>query len=162
MTRLHQSQLTWPMWRQFSSPTTSISLSPMSWLAPLSSALSFSPCGLRRDFFLCCLNTTDDTPLTISASKSSIRRFVITEKARTRAFSWLKAATTACTFKTLLRHYAKRALTPQSLNVNVGPRRNYHKGRAAIRHYANPPPVPYDYCVVDPISRQETVGSTPV
>ena len=32
-----------------------------------------------------------------SASKSSIRRFVITEKAPTRAFSWLKAATTAFT-----------------------------------------------------------------
>ena len=28
-------------------------------------------------------------------------RFVITEKAPTRAFSWLKAATTAFTFKTL-------------------------------------------------------------
>ena len=40
-----------------------------------------------------------------SASKSSIRRFVITEKAPTRAFSWLKAATTAFTSKTLLRHY---------------------------------------------------------
>ena len=38
-----------------------------------------------------------------SASKSSIRRSVITEKAPTRAFSWLKAATTAFTFKTLLR-----------------------------------------------------------
>ena len=37
-----------------------------------------------------------------SASKSSIRRFVITEKAPTRAFSWLKAATTTFTFKTLL------------------------------------------------------------
>ena len=37
----------------------------------------------------------------ISASKSSIRRFVITGKAPTRAFSWLKAATTAFTFKTL-------------------------------------------------------------
>ena len=57
------------------------------------------------------------------------------EKAPTRAFSWLKAATTAFTFKTLLRHYAKRALTPRSLNVKLGPRRNYHKGRAAIRHY---------------------------
>ena len=41
-----------------------------------------------------------------SASKGSIRRFVITEKAPTRAFSWLKAATTAFNFKTLLRHYA--------------------------------------------------------
>ena len=38
----------------------------------------------------------------ISASKSSIRRFVITEKAPTMAFSWLKAATTAFTFKTVL------------------------------------------------------------
>ena len=71
------------------------------------------------------------------ASKSSIRRFVITEKAPTRAFSWLKAATIAFTFKTLLRHYAEQALTPRSLNVKLGPRRNYHKGRAAIRHYAN-------------------------
>ena len=71
----------------------------------------------------------------VSAPKSSIRRFVITEKAPTRAFSWLKAATTAFTFKTLLRHYAKRALTPRSLNVKLGPRRNYHKGRQA--HYAN-------------------------
>ena len=77
-----------------------------------------------------------------SASKSSFRRFVITEKAPTRAFSWLKAATTAFTFKTLLRHYAKRALTPQSLNVKLCPRRNYHKGRAAIRHYANQPAHP--------------------
>ena len=63
----------------------------------------------------------------ISASKSSIRRFVITEKAPTTAF----------TFKTQLRHYAKRALTPWSLNVKLGLRCNYHKGRAAIRHYAN-------------------------
>ena len=31
----------------------------------------------------------------------AIQRFVITEKAPTRAFSWLKAPTTAFTFKTL-------------------------------------------------------------
>ena len=37
----------------------------------------------------------------------------ITEKAPTRAFSWLKVPTSAFTFKTLLRHYAKRALTPR-------------------------------------------------
>ena len=41
----------------------------------------------------------------ISASKSAIRRIVITEKAPTRAFSWLKAHTSAFTLKTLLRHY---------------------------------------------------------
>ena len=34
--------------------------------------------------------------------------FTITEKASTRAFSWLKAPTRAVTFKTLLRHYAKQ------------------------------------------------------
>ena len=72
----------------------------------------------------------------ISAVKRSIC-FAITEKAPTRALSWLKAPTSAFTFKTLLRHYAKRALTPRSLNVKLGPRHNYHKGRAAIRHYAN-------------------------
>ena len=53
----------------------------------------------------------------------------ITEKAPTRAFSWMKASSSAFTFKTLLRHYAKQALTPWSLNVKMGPRRNYHKGR---------------------------------
>ena len=37
-----------------------------------------------------------------SASKSSIRRFVITEKAPTRAFSWMKAATIPLSH---LRHY---------------------------------------------------------
>ena len=67
---------------------------------------------------------TSGPPLEIQMK--AIRRFVITEK-----------ATTACTFNTLLRHYAKRALTPRSLNVKLGPRRNYHKGQAAIRHYAN-------------------------
>ena len=42
-----------------------------------------------------------------------------------------------------LRHYAKRALTPRSLNVKLGPQRSYHKGRAAIRHYANQPAHPF-------------------
>ena len=40
---------------------------------------------------------------------SAVKR-LIGEKAPTRAFSWLKAATTAFTFKTLLRHYA---MTPR-------------------------------------------------
>ena len=35
--------------------------------------------------------------------------------------SWLKAATTAFTFETLLRHNAEHALTPRSLNVKLGP-----------------------------------------
>ena len=62
-----------------------------------------------------------------SASKSSIRRFAITEKAPTRAFSWLKAPTSAFTFKTLLRHYAKQALTPRYLNVKLGLRCKGHR-----------------------------------
>ena len=51
----------------------------------------------RRPLWKCSRNVV------ISASKSSIRRFVIMEKAP-RAFSWLKAATTTFTFKTLLGH----------------------------------------------------------
>ena len=66
------------------------------------------------------------------------RNFTITEKVPTRAFSWLKAFT----FKTLLRHYAKRALTPRPLNVKLGPRHNYHEGWSAIRHYAKQPARP--------------------
>ena len=73
----------------------------------------------------------------VEIQSKAIRRFVITEKAPTRASSWLKVATIAFTFKTLLRHYAKWALTPRSLNVKLGPQHNYHKGRVAIRHYAN-------------------------
>ena len=72
-----------------------------------------------------------------SASKSSIRRFVITEKAPTRAFSWLKAATTAFTFKTQLRHYAKWMLTPRWVDMKLGGRRKYHKGQEAKKHMAN-------------------------
>ena len=49
--------------------------------------------------------TEDSSEQETSASKRSIRRFLITEKAPSRAFFWLKAATTAFTFKTLLRHY---------------------------------------------------------
>ena len=54
-----------------------------------------------------CWGTKELSRVTVSAPKSSIRRFVITEKAPTRAISWLKAATTAFTFKKLLRHNAK-------------------------------------------------------
>ena len=79
----------------------------------------------------------------VKRSIGSTTGCTITEKAPTRAFSWLKAPTSTFTFKTLLRHYAKRALTPWSLNVKLGPRRNYHKGRAAIRHYANQPARPF-------------------
>ena len=56
----------------------------------------------------------------------------ITETASTRAFSGLKAPTSSFTFKTLLRHYAKRALTPQSLNVKLGLRRKGHKGTGGL------------------------------
>ena len=37
--------------------------------------------------------------------------FTITGTVTTRAFSWLKVPTSAFTFKTLLRHYAKQELT---------------------------------------------------
>ena len=89
-------------------------------------------------------------PIQVRVVSSAVKRSIgsttgctITEKAPTRAFSWLKALTSAFTFKKLLRHYAKRALTPWSLNMKLGPRRNYQKGRAAIRHYANQPAHPF-------------------
>ena len=71
----------------------------------------------------CWMYSTWNIPQTykVVLQTKAIRRFVIMEKAPTRAFSWLKAATTAFTFKTLLRHYAKRTLTPLSLNVKLGP-----------------------------------------
>ena len=77
-------------------------------------------------------NNTRGMAITSAVKRSigSTTGYTITEKAPTRAFSWLKAATTAFTFKTLLRHYAKRALTPRSLKVKLGPRHIIHKGRA--------------------------------
>ena len=45
----------------------------------------------------------------------AIRRFVITEKAPTRAFTLLIAPTSTFTFKTLLRHYAKQVLNIRDL-----------------------------------------------
>ena len=66
----------------------------------------------------------------VKRSIGSITGCTIMEKAPTRTFSWLKAPTSAFTFKTLLRHYAKRALTPRSLNVKLGPQHKSQKGRA--------------------------------
>ena len=43
---------------------------------------------------------------------------IITVNAPTRAFSWLKVPTSAFTFKTLLRHYAKHTLTPPMLSIH--------------------------------------------
>ena len=60
-----------------------------------------------------------------SFKRRSTQRFVIMEKAPTRAFSGLKAASTALTLvKTqLLRHYAKRVLTSWWVYVKLGCRR---------------------------------------
>ena len=44
-------------------------------------------------------------------------KLVITEKTPTRAFSWLKVPTCAFTFRTLLRHYAKRMWTLRSFEA---------------------------------------------
>ena len=59
------------------------------------------------------ISETQDTSAWNEGYPNVPEEFTITEKAPTRAFSWLKAPTTAFTFKTLLRHYAKRALTPR-------------------------------------------------
>ena len=47
--------------------------------------------------------------ITLSASNEGYPKVRNHGEGPTRAFSWLKAATTAFTFKTLLRHYSKRA-----------------------------------------------------
>ena len=82
--------------------------------ALLGEILLFMALIIARGHFACF------TGMATSAANRSIGSTTgctITEKAPTRAFSWLKAPTSAFKFKTLLRHYAKRALTPRSLNV---------------------------------------------
>ena len=72
-------------------------------------------------------NTATARPLAHTAATSAWNEgypnvpedFTITVKAPTRAFSWLKAATTAFTLKTLLRHYAEWALTPRKVDVLI-------------------------------------------
>ena len=98
----------------------------------------FANCLLIRGFYEVTLHAgtsggQHEVSLLTSAVKRSIGSITgctITEKAPTRAFSWLKAPTSAFTFKTLLRHYAKQALTPRSLNVKFGPRHKSQKLRA--------------------------------
>ena len=46
--------------------------------------------------------------------------FTITEKAPTRAFSWLKEPTRAFTFKTLLRHYVDTGVDPTVSRREIG------------------------------------------
>ena len=76
-------------------------------VAPTTPAVRWSTCRRREGV----------TASAVKRSIGSTTGCTITEKAPTRAFSWLKAPTSAFTFKTLLRHYAKQALTPRSLNV---------------------------------------------
>ena len=45
--------------------------------------------------------------------------------------------------------------------MKLGRLRNYHKEKAALRHYADQP-VPYDLCTSIPISCLLTMGSTPI
>ena len=88
--------------------------------------------ALKQVYLQKCEMKPDTRRYITSASKSSIRRFVIMEKAPTRAFPWLKAATTTFTFKTLLRHYAKWALTPRSLIVKLSLGHKSHKGQTVV------------------------------
>ena len=69
------------------------------------------------------------------ATSASNEGYLKVRNHKVGAFSWLKVATTAFTFKDTIinRHYAKQALTPWSLYMKFGPQRNY----TAIRHYAN-------------------------
>ena len=50
------------------------------------------------------LSLQDKVPCTLTSAADDPSVLTITEKAPTRALSWLKGATTDFTFKTLLRH----------------------------------------------------------
>ena len=85
---------------------------PISW-AGTELAHGTSPCTwgtARGGWSTCC---SDFVLVLFSAPSVPQPVFTIREKAPTRAFSWLKAPSSAFTFKTLLRHYAKWALTPR-------------------------------------------------
>ena len=62
------------------------------------------------------------------------------------AFSWLRMAATALTFKTLLRHHAKRELTTVSrceIGSPTQKRKSYRGGQVGVLK----PSVSYDNCV---------------
>ena len=69
----------------------------------------------ERGWAMCCNGSQISRLRLVLCSAPSVPQpvFTITEKAPTRTFSLLKAPTSAFTFKTLLRHYAKQALTPR-------------------------------------------------
>ena len=69
-------------------------------------------------------------PRTSAADDPSVSKsvFTITEKAPSRAFPWLNAPKSIFTFKTLLRHYAKRVFTAHLVDVKLDTQHNYHKG----------------------------------
>ena len=89
------------------------------------------PClPLSRSWASVCRATSQlhGAALNTRLQTKALQRFVITEKAPTRAFSLLRAASTAFTFETLLRHYAKQALTLWFLNMKLGLRHKGHLG----------------------------------
>ena len=82
------------------------------------------PASIHRNapLYKCARCVVNEERVQTSAVKLSIGSTIgFHNHGPTRAFSWLKAPTRAFTFKTLLRHYAKWALTPRSLNVKLGP-----------------------------------------
>ena len=60
-----------------------------------------------------------ESRLELRASNDGLRRFH-NHNHGTSDFFWLKEPSSAFTFKTLLRHCAKLALTPWSLNMKLG------------------------------------------
>ena len=64
--------------------------------------------------------------------------FTITEKAPTRAFSWLKAPIRAFTFKTLLRHYAKTGVDPTVSRHEIGSATQLSSGTGAYKTPCKP------------------------
>ena len=74
-------------------------------MRPATVAEKVSISTLLNDQFILVLQMINRQSCTITEKAPTFNQ----EKAPTRVFSWLKAPTSAFTFKTLLRHYAKRA-----------------------------------------------------
>ena len=69
--------------------------------------------GAGGGLFVTIISVIDDlhqpSPSTLELQTKVRRDFIITKMAPTRAISWVNVSTSAFTFKTVLKHYAKWA-----------------------------------------------------
>ena len=107
------SNTTMPMWRPGDwRPGPVLSTATETLLLSLGVTTFYRKGTLIYYVILSCTGCTTQTTRASNEGYPKFREdFTITEKAPTRAFSWLKAPTSAFPYKTLLRRYAKLTLT---------------------------------------------------